>query len=151
MSMLAPMYGLVAALFTRMSTAPKASIVACTAASAWSGSPALAANTATSLSLPMPAFTASSASCLRDDSITCAPAFANVSAIARPMPFDAPVTSATFPSSEISTAADGRRDGSRALRRDDGGAQHAAPGVHERNVHHAHVRSVDRRGVRARG
>src|SRR4051812_2373081 len=149
MSMLAPMYGLVAALLTRMSTAPKASMVACTAASAWSGSPAFAAKTATSPSLPMPAFTASSASCLRDDSITCAPAFANVSAMDRPMPLDAPVTSATLPSSEISTAADRRRL-SVGLGGDGRGAQDAARGIDQRDLHHLPLRAVDRGGVRAR-
>ena len=43
----------------------------------------------------------SSWSSLRDDSITLAPAAAYEAAIARPIPFEAPVTSATFPSSEI--------------------------------------------------
>ena len=92
--MLGPMYGLVAALLTRMSTPPNAAIVASTHACACSGSPALAANVATSPS--MAAAASSSASCLRDDSITRAPDAANADAIARPMPFDAPVTSATF-------------------------------------------------------
>ena len=42
------------------------------------------------------------ASFFRDDNMTCAPEAAKVAAIARPMPFDAPVTSATFPSSRTS-------------------------------------------------
>ena len=42
-----PSTGFVAALFTRMSSAPSCSIVAATQAAAWSGSPALAANVAT--------------------------------------------------------------------------------------------------------
>ena len=40
-------------------------------------------------------------SCLRELSMTLAPASAIEPAIARPIPFDAPVTSATLPSSEI--------------------------------------------------
>ena len=95
-----PMYGLVAALLTRMSNAPKRSRVACTHARAAAVSPALAANTAVSPLISAAA--ASSWSCLRDDSITFAPAAANEAAMAFPMPFEAPVTSATFPSSEIS-------------------------------------------------
>ena len=88
-----------AALFTRMSTAPKRSTVAATHAAIWSGSPALAANTA--LSPPISAAAASSASCLRDDSITDAPAAAYAAAMALPIPRHAPVTSATLPSSLI--------------------------------------------------
>ena len=101
-----PMYGLVAALFTRMSTDPRRSTVAATQASAWSGSPALAAN---DLEPWRPASTArisaahaSRASTLRDESITAAPLAASVAAIALPMPRDAPVTSATFPSTRMS-------------------------------------------------
>ena len=48
---------------------------------------------------------ASSASCLRDDSITSAPEAENSAAISRPIPRDAPVTSATLPSSRSSMAA----------------------------------------------
>src|SRR5580700_2966892 len=44
-----------------------------------------------------PARTSSQASILRDEIITLAPARANSSAMARPMPRDEPVTSATFP------------------------------------------------------
>ncbi len=66
-------------------------------------SPALAAWTATSPCIPAAA--ASSASCLRDDSITRAPDAAISAAIARPIPLDAPVTSATFPSSRSSMSA----------------------------------------------
>ena len=39
---------------------------------------------------------------MRDESITFAPLAAKAAAMARPMPFDAPVTSATFPSRRIS-------------------------------------------------
>src|SRR5438132_13852643 len=100
------MCGLVAALFTRMSTRPKRFTVACTHASAWSGSPALAANTSTSPSISAAAF--SSCSCFRDDNITLAPDSAIALAIANPIPFDAPVTSAVSPSSRSSMAADSR-------------------------------------------
>ena len=85
-----------AALFTRMSTRPNRSTVAATQAAIWSGSPALAANTA--VSPPISSAAASRASCLRDDSITDAPLPANAPAIALPMPRLAPVTSATLPS-----------------------------------------------------
>ena len=98
-----PKYGLVAALLTRMSRPPKRSMVAATQASAASMSPAWAAWTATSPCIPAAA--ASSASCLREDSITRAPDAAISAAIARPIPFDAPVTSATFPSSRSSMSA----------------------------------------------
>jgi hypothetical protein len=64
----------VAALFTRMSTRPNRSTVAATQAAIWSGSPALAANTAVSPpAVPMSSAAASRASCLRDDNITDAP------------------------------------------------------------------------------
>src|SRR5262245_38244951 len=96
MSILGPMYGLVAALLTRMSTDPNRSTVAATHASACSGSPALAAYVATSPSIVDAA--SSSASCLRDDNITAAPLAARDAAAARPIPRDAPVTRATFPS-----------------------------------------------------
>ena len=57
--------------------APKRSMVAATQAAIWSGSPALAANTATSPpESGISAAVASRASCLRDDSITAAPASA---------------------------------------------------------------------------
>ena len=77
--------------------------MASTQARIWSGSPALAAKTS-SLPPPVPisAAVASRASILRDDSITSAPAAASVAATALPMPRLAPVTRATFPSSEIS-------------------------------------------------
>ncbi len=79
-----------------MSSAPNRSNVAATHASAWSGSPAFAANHATSPS--MPAAAASSASGLRDDNMTRAPLAASSVAIASPMPRDEPVMSATWPS-----------------------------------------------------
>jgi hypothetical protein len=65
------MYGLVAALLTRTSTAPKRSTVAATHAPVASGSPALAAHHATSPDISLAA--ASSASALRDESMTRAP------------------------------------------------------------------------------
>src|SRR5262245_19165687 len=84
-----------------MSTAPNRSTVAATQAAIWSGSPALAAKVATSapgVSARISPAAASSASCLRDDSRTPAPAAAYAPAIARPIPRLAPVTSATLPS-----------------------------------------------------
>src|SRR5436309_15908881 len=48
---------------------------------------------------PISCATPSSASCLRPQITTCAPSRANTSAIERPMPRLAPVTSATWPSS----------------------------------------------------
>src|SRR6056297_721231 len=87
-----------------MSSPPKRSIVAATALSPAPSSPALAAKTSTSPVISAAA--ASSWSCLRLFSITFAPEAASDAAIALPIPFDAPVTSATFPSSEISMAAD---------------------------------------------
>jgi hypothetical protein len=97
------MYGLVAALFTRMSTRPSRSTVAATQAPICSGSPALAAKTSSlPPAVPISSAVASRASILRDDSITSAPAAANVAATALPIPRLAPVTRATFPSSVIS-------------------------------------------------
>src|SRR3954447_26126889 len=83
-----------------MSTAPKRSTVASTHAFDASGSPVFAACHATSPCMSAAAF--SRASALRDVSITEAPASANAAAMALPMPRDAPVTSATFPSSRSS-------------------------------------------------
>ena len=78
---------------------PNRSTVAATQAAIWSGSPALAAKTAVCPpAVPMSSAAASSASCLRDDSITSAPAPARAVAIALPIPRLAPVTRATFPS-----------------------------------------------------
>src|SRR5260370_28203789 len=96
MSMLSPIYGLVAALLTRMSTTPNRSTVAWMQASACSGSPALAANVAT-LPPGIVAASSSRASALRDDSMTLAPAAAYDAAIAAPIPRDAPVTTAVLP------------------------------------------------------
>src|SRR5437762_1406020 len=100
MPMVGPAYGLAAALFTRMSRPPKRSMVAATQASAVSMSPALPANTATSP--PMSAAAISNPSILRAVSITLAPASTNPATMAFPMPFEAPVTRATLPSSRIS-------------------------------------------------
>ncbi len=97
-SIVAPMLGLVAALLTRMSRAPSCSTQAATHAAAWSGSPALAAMVAScapGVASRIAAAASSRPSCLRDESITAAPASANEAAMARPMPFEAPVTSAT--------------------------------------------------------
>ena len=98
-----PKWTLAPALLTRMSTAPNRSTVASMQARASSGSPALAANAATS-SPGSPLTTSSSASCLRDENITDAPARAYAVAIAQPMPRDAPVTSATLPRRSIAGA-----------------------------------------------
>ena len=89
-------------------------MVAATHASAASRSPALAANTATSPGAPdaaISAAAASSCSCLRELIITLAPDAANCAAIALPMPFDAPVTSAVLPASEISIGCERNRAG----------------------------------------
>jgi hypothetical protein len=90
-------------LLTSTSRRPKRSIVAATHARAPSTSPAFAAKTATSPGIVAAA--ASSPSSLRLDSITCAPAAAYAVAIALPIPFEAPVMSATLPSNRSSTNA----------------------------------------------
>src|SRR3954467_12448497 len=100
MPMVGPAYGLAAALFTRMSRPPKRSTVAATQASAISMSPAFPANTATPP--PMSAAAICKPSILREVIMTLAPASTNPAAMAFPMPFEAPVTSATLPSSRIS-------------------------------------------------
>src|SRR5438445_3812244 len=74
-----PMYGLVAALLTRMSRPPRRSTVAATQASAASGSPALAANQETSPD--MEAAASLSWSSFRDEIITRAPASAMAAAM----------------------------------------------------------------------
>ena len=74
MSIVGPMYGFVAALFTRMSTPPKRSMHRSTAAAAWSGSPALAAITSTSP--PISDAAASRSGSFREESSTDAPASA---------------------------------------------------------------------------
>ena len=89
MSIVLPMYGFVAALFTRMSMRPNRSMVAATHAAASSGSPALAACQAASPSIVATA--ASSTSAFRDEIITRAPLRPNSWAIARPMPREPPV------------------------------------------------------------
>src|SRR5436190_9067026 len=62
--------------------------------------------------------------------MTRAPDAANDAAMALPMPFDAPVTSATFPSSEISMSGDLNRP--RPPRcRSAGGARDDRAGVHD--------------------
>jgi len=71
-------------------------------ASACSGSPALAANTAVSPS--MAAAAASRSACFRELRTTLAPAPARAAAVARPIPRLAPVTTATLPSSRSSMA-----------------------------------------------
>src|SRR4051794_2376166 len=77
-------------------------MVAATQAAACSGSPALAANQATSPL--MSAAAASSWGALRDEIMTDAPASAIADAMALPIPFDPPVTRATFPSRRSSMA-----------------------------------------------
>src|ERR1700733_7112857 len=98
MSIMGPKYGFVAALLTRMSTDPKRSTVASTHARAASASPAFASNQAT-LSPPISSATLASDAPRREEIITRAPFAANAWAIARPMPRDAPVTTATLPAS----------------------------------------------------
>src|SRR4051794_9181336 len=95
-----PMKGLAAALLIRMSMPPNRFMVSSTHAWAASGSPALAANQATSPVMSAAAFSKPSA--LRDVSMTFAPASAYAAAMALPIPRDAPVTSATLPSSRSS-------------------------------------------------
>ena len=109
MPIIGPMYGFVAALLTRMSRPPRRSTVAATHASAASGSPALAANQATSPVME-PAASLSWSS-LRDEIITRAPASAMAAAMARPIPLEAPVTSATLPSSLSSMSPNHRLTG----------------------------------------
>src|SRR4051794_26510835 len=87
-----------------MSMPPNRSTQNATQALAWSGSPALAANTATSPGMAAAAL--SSPACLRDEIRTLAPASAKAVAMARPIPFEPPVTSATLPSSRSSMAGD---------------------------------------------
>ena len=114
--MVAPIDGFVAALFTRMSTAPSCSTVAATHAAAWSGSPAFAAKVAIrapGVVAEIAAAASSSPACLRDESMTAAPPSASDAAIARPMPFDAPVTSATLPRSSWPTNGSLARDDGR--------------------------------------
>src|ERR1700691_1498517 len=98
MSIMGPKYGFVAALLTRMSTAPKRSTVASTHARAASASPAFASNHATP-SPPISSATLASDAPRREEIMTRAPCATNASAIARPMPRDAPVTTATLPAS----------------------------------------------------
>ena len=82
--------------------------MAATAASAWSGSPALAtrpgdlARARRRRRDRISAADASSPSALRDESITEAPASANARAMAWPIPREPPVTSAVLPSSRSS-------------------------------------------------
>src|SRR5574341_435487 len=93
--------GLVAALLTRISTRPKASLAAA-ASFRMSSASRLWAATASALH-PIPRIcsaTLSMSGCLRLLTITSAPASANASAIAAPMPRLAPGTSATLPASE---------------------------------------------------
>jgi len=98
MSIMGPKYGFVAALLTRMSTDPKRSTVASTHARAASGSPAFASNQATP-SPPISSATLASDAPRREEIMTRAPCATNASAIPRPMPRDAPVTTATLPAS----------------------------------------------------
>src|ERR1700733_4060204 len=98
MSIMGPKYGFVAALLTRMSTDPKRSTVASTHARAASGSPAFASNQATPPP-PISSATLASDAPRREEIMTRAPCAANASAIPRPMPRDAPVTTATLPAS----------------------------------------------------
>src|SRR6185312_6589135 len=115
-SMVAPITGFVAALFTSTSSAPNRSRVAATQDAAWSGSPAFAAKVPTRA--PGTVFSIATAAssrpgCLRDVSITAAPPSASEVAIARPMPFDDPVTIATRPSSSCATSGSLARDDGR--------------------------------------
>jgi NAD(P)-dependent dehydrogenase (short-subunit alcohol dehydrogenase family) len=98
-----------AALLTRMSTAPNRSTVAATHAAACSGSPALATRQSTGpdrspLAAPISTAARASASALREEIITDAPAEEKARAMACPMPLDAPVTSAVLPSRRSSMA-----------------------------------------------
>jgi hypothetical protein len=98
MSIMGPKYGFVAALLTRMPTDPKRCTVASTHARAASASPAFASNHATR-SPPISSATLASDAPRREQIMTRAPCATNASAIARPMPRDAPVTTATLPAS----------------------------------------------------
>jgi len=98
-----PKWGLVAALLIATSTWPKVSTVCATSAVTSSVWPTWACRASAS---PPAASISSATICtfsnLRLLTTTFAPACASRSAIARPMPRDAPVTTATFPSSENS-------------------------------------------------
>src|SRR5579875_1596892 len=93
-----PKYGLSAALHTRMSMPPQRAIVPSTKARNWSlctmsqGITAAAPPRAAIASA-----TSAQAGALRLDTTTFAPCSANRSAMARPMPREAPVTTAIFP------------------------------------------------------
>src|SRR5690242_323289 len=95
MSTSGPKYGLVPALLTSTSIRPNRAIAASTQAAAWSGSAAWAACASTSILgwvESSEAATSSRASWRRDVSTTLQPSAANSSAVARPIPRDAPVT-----------------------------------------------------------
>ena len=101
-----------AALLTRMSRPPKRSMVAATQASACVG----VAGVGGVARRPSPPHLGRRGLRARPacatTSITGAPDAAYAAAMARPIPCDAPVTSATFPSSRISMSAGPYRSGS---------------------------------------
>src|SRR5579862_235780 len=89
------------ALFTRMSIVP--SSVAAVRTHCWIASASVTSHSIASARPPAPSIAlaaVSSSSIERDASATAAPAAANASAISRPMPREAPVTSARLPASE---------------------------------------------------
>src|SRR5581483_6979418 len=102
-----PNCGLVAALLTRMSRRPKASIVCATARSMSSARPAWAG---AAMAVPPPAVisstTAWQASGLREQTATWPPAWAKARAMARPMPRLPPVTRAARPCREKRSSTD---------------------------------------------
>src|SRR5919106_3013741 len=92
-----------AALLIRMSTPPSSPTTAAIACGTWSGSPRSAGATfATRPRARTSSAVSSSSSCERASSETFAPAWARASAVARPMPLPAPVTSAWVPSNASS-------------------------------------------------
>ena len=93
------------ALFTRASTRPNRSSTVANAARTASGSPT-SHGTATARSPRAPA-TVSSLSAERASSATLMPAAWSTCAIDAPMPCDAPVTTATLPSSSVAVSTTG--------------------------------------------
>jgi hypothetical protein len=93
-----PKYGFTAALPTRISMPPQCATVLSTRFCNWSFCPTWQGMTMASPPLArMPAATSSHGSALRDETTTLAPCSAMRSAMARPIPLEEPVITATWP------------------------------------------------------